>query len=73
MASDPKDAPVRLGCGGFLGAFVGLVCFVGFANSAWSLPFWPLFVGAIVTFAVLGYIYGDRLFHSVHKWIGWFR
>jgi hypothetical protein len=64
----------RIGCGGIVGLLVGAAIAVGtvsyFANSIAEII---LIVGiAVAACAFLAWRFGDRFFHSLHKWIRWF-
>jgi hypothetical protein len=73
MDDRTKDAAVRIGCGATLGAFVGVCLIVNLALSPWHFSAWTLFGASVATFTVLGYILGDRLFHSAGRWLRWFQ
>ena len=69
-----EDAIVRIGCGAVVGLVLGLslvVGVVGFeANSIFVLVI--TVTACIVACALLGWRFGDRFFHSLHKWVRWF-
>jgi hypothetical protein len=72
---ESQEAFVRIGCGALVGLLVGAAIVVGtvsyWANSVAALVYG---VGlSVVVCAFLGWRFGDRFFHSLHKWIGWFR
>jgi hypothetical protein len=52
-----------------LGIVVGTISY--WANST-SAVTWVIILSVAVC-AVLGWRFGDRFFHSLHKWIGWLR
>jgi hypothetical protein len=55
---------------------VGLSLIVNVVLSPWAVPAWLIVLiltAAIAALAALGYIYGDRLFHSAHRWLRWFQ
>jgi TRAP-type C4-dicarboxylate transport system permease large subunit len=70
-----EDSIVRLGCGALVGLFLGVAIVVG------TLSFWANTTAAfvvvvalsIVIGAWLGWRYGNRFFHSMSTWMGWFR
>jgi len=68
---ETQEAVVRIGCGALMGLFVGAAIVVGWASSA--VAFAGVVGLSVVVCALLGWRFGDRFFHSVHKWIGWFR
>jgi hypothetical protein len=72
---ESQEAFVRIGCGALVGLLVGAAVVVGtvsyWANS--SLAIAGVVVVSVVVCAFLGLRFGDRFFHSVHKWIGWLR
>jgi hypothetical protein len=70
-----EEAFARIGCGALLGAVVGAAIVVA-TVSYWadSLAAFAGVVGlSVLVCALLGWRFGDRFFHSVHGWIGWFR
>jgi len=72
---ETQEAVVRIGCGALVGLLVGAAIVVG-TMSLWanSVVAFAGVVGlSVVVCALLGWRFGDRFFHSVHKWIGWFR
>ena len=76
MPRDPKDSVARIGCGAALGLLVGLSLIINFVLSPWAVPAWLMLLiltVSIAALAALGYIYGDRLFHSAHRWLRWFQ
>jgi hypothetical protein len=73
--SGSEDAFVRVGCGALVGLVVGVAIVVS-TVSYWadSLAAFAGVVGlSVLICAVIGWGFGDRFFHSVHRWIGWFR
>jgi hypothetical protein len=66
---------VRIGCGALVGLFLGLAIVVG------TVSYWANSISALVCVvalsvavcALIGWRFGDRFFHSLHKWIGWLR
>ena len=70
-----QDTFVRVGCGALVGLLVGLAFVVG-TVSYWanSIAVILLVVSlSVVVCGLIGWRFGDRFFHSLHKWIGWLR
>ena len=72
--SDHPETITRIGCGAMVGLFVGFVIVVGTASFyADSTGTFVLVVGlSVAVCAFLGWLIGDRFFHTLHKWIRWF-
>jgi hypothetical protein len=70
-----QETFVRIGCGALVGLLVGLPIVVGtvgyWANSI-AVILWVVALSVAVC-ALIGWRFGDRFFHSLHKWIGWLR
>jgi O-antigen/teichoic acid export membrane protein len=71
--SATTEAATRIGCGAVVGLVVGLVFVV---SAAISFSKSGVALGAVVLLSIvvcgfLGWRYGDRFFHSLHKWIRW--
>jgi hypothetical protein len=64
----------RIVVGAMVGLFVGVAIVVGTASFyAKSTGTLVLVVGlSAVLCAFLGWLLGDRFFHTLHKWIQWF-
>lgn len=72
-APDLPEATTRIGCGVVVGLVAGLIVVVGtgtiFLNSGVAMA--AVVVLSIAVCGFLGWRYGDRFFHSLHKWIRW--
>jgi uncharacterized membrane protein AbrB (regulator of aidB expression) len=71
---DIPEKITRIGCGAVVGLVVGFALALGtvnhYANSV--APFVGV-VGLTVVFCViLAWVFGDRFFQSLHKWLRWF-
>ena len=72
---DSQETLVRIGCGALVGLLVGLAIIVG------TVSYWANSIAVILGIvalsvavcALIGWRFGDRFFHSLHKWIGWLR
>jgi hypothetical protein len=71
---DRPETITRIGCGVMVGLLVGFAIVVGTASFyANSIGTFVLVVGlSVAVCAFLGWRFGDRFFHSLHKWIRWF-
>jgi hypothetical protein len=72
---ESQETFVRIGCGAGVGLLVGLGTIVGtvsyWADSTVALV--CVVTLSVIVCGLLGWRFGDRFFHSLHKWIGWFR
>jgi hypothetical protein len=72
---EAQESFARIGCGALVGLLLGLAIAVGtasyWANSISALV--CVVALAVVFCALIGWRFGDRFFHSLHKWIGWLR
>lgn len=70
---DNLEQVMRFGCGAVVGLAVGPMIVVGTAslylNSAIAMG--AVVVLSAVICGFLGWRFGDRFFHSLHKWIRW--
>jgi hypothetical protein len=75
LPPDSQETFVRFGCGALVGLLVGMSIVLGaivyFANSIVALISVVAF--SVIVCALLGWRFGDAFFHSLHKWISWFR
>jgi hypothetical protein len=70
-----QETFVRIGCGALVGLLVGLAIVVR------TVGYWAKSLAVILCMvalsvaicALIGWRFGDRFFHSLHKWIGWLR
>ena len=69
---DKSTVVIRLGFGGLIVAFLGGVVIVEFYVTAPVGGMIAVLLTTVVTFAILGNLLGDRMYHALGRVLRWF-